>query len=161
MTASSAKRSEDKNTLLVPSRLFGPLRVADDQVIVFPEGLLGFTGAHRFVLLPAASEGVFWLHSVEEGNLAFLVLEPTRFFPDYSVEVDETIVPFDVSDPSALVVLTIVTLPRQAGSRPTANLRAPLVLNFTHRCGCQLLLKESDYQPRHTFDLADPEENAS
>ena len=153
MTSSSVK-PEDQN-LLVPSRLFGPLRVANDQVVVFPEGLLGFTGSHRFVLLPAASQGVFWLHSMEEGNLAFLVLDPTRYFPDYAVDVDEKEVPFDTSDPSALVVLTIVTLPREVGAKPTANLRAPLVLNFTHRCGCQLLLRDSDYLPRHPFELED------
>lgn len=143
----------DVRRLLVPSRLFGPIEIEPDQVVVFPEGLLGFTGQHRFVLLAAAAEGVFWLHSVEEGNLAFLVLEPTRFFPEYTVDIDEGVVPFDVTDPTALIVLTIVTLPREAGMQATANLRAPLILNFTHRCGCQVLLKDSDYGPRHPFDL--------
>ena len=144
----------DNNTIMVPSRLFGPLRVANDQVITFPEGLLGFTGSHRFVLLPAASEGVFWLHSIEEGNLAFLVVEPNNFFNGYTVEVGHIEVPFDVTDEKNIVILTIVTLPRDPNSQPTANLRAPVVLNYAHRCGCQLLLKDSDYPPRHEFDFS-------
>ncbi len=139
---------------MVPSRLFGPLQVSNDQIISFPEGLLGFTGAHRFVLLPAASDGIFWLHSVEEGNLAFLVIEPTKFFTDYAVEVDAQTVPFDISDDKNIVVLTIVTLPRDPDSQPTANLRAPVVLNYAHRCGCQVLLKNSDYPPQHAFDFS-------
>ena len=91
--------------MLVPSRLFGPLRISSDQVIVFPDGLLGFSGTHRFVLLPAASDGVFWLHSIEEGNLAFLVVEPSHFFRDYVVDVPDHVVPFDISVASDLLVL--------------------------------------------------------
>jgi flagellar assembly factor FliW len=134
----------------VASRLFGPLTVSTDEFITFPDGLPGFAGERRFVLLPAAPEGYFWLQSVEEGSLAFLLLDPFVTFPGYTVELP------DGETEGGPMVLAIATLPRAAGESWTANLQAPVVLDLERRQGRQFIMPEAAYGPRHAFQPAAP-----
>jgi flagellar assembly factor FliW len=133
--------------VIVPSRLFGPLSVRPEAFLTFPEGLPGFAGERRFILLPASSAGVYWLQSADEGALAFLLVDPFPIFPGYSVDV-----PGDESE-AAPMVLAVITLPREEGGECTANLQAPIVLDLARRSGRQLILEQPSVGPRHPFDL--------
>src|SRR5215831_15922866 len=67
---------------------FGVVENADDRVIHFPKGLLGFTTQTRFCLLePGEDACFFWLQSVDEPGLAFVVTDPALFVQDYSVPI--------------------------------------------------------------------------
>ncbi|MEO8633717.1 MAG: flagellar assembly protein FliW [Gemmatimonadales bacterium] len=137
-------------SLQVASRLFGPLSLALEDVIVMPEGMLGFAGERRFVLLPAAPEGIFWLQSVDDGTLIFLLVDPFKFFPDYVVDLP------GIPDPGPgerVAVLSIVTLPRERGGACTANLQGPIVIQFPERHARQVVLADPRYQTRHELDL--------
>ncbi len=137
-------------TLTVASRLFGPLSIHPDNVLVMPDGMLGFAGERRFVLLPAAPEGVFWLQSVDDGALIFLLVDPFRFFPGYTVDSPD--IP-DAGPTEGVAVLTIVTLPRERGEPCTANLQGPLVLHSPARIARQVILTDPRYHTRHELDL--------
>ncbi len=134
--------------VLVASRLFGPLTVRPDSLITFPDGLPGFAGERRFILLPAAPEGVFWLQAVEDSSVAFLLVDPFPVFAGYSVEL-----PDDPASDTPPLVLSIVTLPREADESCTANLQAPILLDLARRVGRQAILPDSGYGARHAFDL--------
>ena len=57
-------------------------------MIQVPQGLLGFSGCTRFCLLePGTDAAFFWLQSLDDPNLAFVVTDPALFVPDYSVPV--------------------------------------------------------------------------
>lgn len=114
-----------------------------------PEGMLGFAGERRFVLLPAAKSGIFWMQSVDDGALIFLVIDPFEFLPGY--EVDLPALPEERKD--ATLVLTIVTLPREKGDACTTNLQAPLVFDVARRTACQVVLQDPRYHTRHTIHL--------
>ena len=44
---------------------FGTVTIAEDRVITFPKGLLGFSSCHKFCLLePADDACFFWLQSM-------------------------------------------------------------------------------------------------
>ena len=60
----------------VASELLGALHVAPDAVIDFAGGLLGFPECHRFALVPAGREGLFWLQSLDYSALTFLLGYP-------------------------------------------------------------------------------------
>ena len=65
---------------------FGLVAIAEDRVISFPKGLLGFSECTRFCLLePGADACFFWLQSLDEPGLAFVITAPSLFVPDYSV----------------------------------------------------------------------------
>lgn len=134
----------------VASRLFGPLSVPPEDIIIMPEGMLGFAGERRFVLLPAAPEGIFWLQSVDDGALIFLLVDPFKFFPDYVVESAE--IPEPGPD-ERVAVLSIVTLPRERGGACSANLQGPVVIQFPERQARQVILTDQRYSTRHELDL--------
>jgi len=137
-------------TLFVASRLFGPLTVPRSDIIVMPEGMLGFAGERRFIMLPAAPDGVFWLQSVDEGGLVFLLVDPFIYFPGYVVDLP------DVPEPrpgEQVAVLTIVTLPRGDDEGCTANLQGPVVIHFPTRIARQVVLSDSQYHTKHPLDL--------
>ncbi|MCZ7527678.1 MAG: flagellar assembly protein FliW [Acidimicrobiia bacterium] len=118
--------------------------------IVFGAGLPGFPGARRFVLEPwGAPDGPFWLMSCrEDPDLAFVLVIPWVFFPDYDFELDPTtIARLGVQDPTDVLVYSVVTL----GDRPedaTANLLGPIVVNRNTHEAVQAVLARSDYEAR-------------
>ncbi len=136
----------------VASRLFGPISVPRADVLVMPDGMLGFAGERRFVLLPAAPEGIFWLQSVDDGALIFLLVDPFRFFPGYTVDSPE--IP-EAGPGEEVAVLSIVTLPRVRGEPCTANLQGPLVFQTPARIARQVILEDPRYHTRHELDLRD------
>ena len=70
---------------------FGEIDVPDEQVIVVPEGILGFPDDKRFVLLEHDSEGTpfKWLQSADSGHLAFIVMDPNLVVESFEVEWDK------------------------------------------------------------------------
>lgn len=149
MTATAPHYAPPVERLRVASRLFGPIDVPAEACLTFPNGLLGFAGERRFVLLPAAAEGIYWLQCVEDGGLTFLLVDPFPIFPGYAVDVPDH---WTDRRPVPPLVLAIVTLAR--GDEPcTANLQAPLVLDLATRTGRQLILGDERYSVREPFDL--------
>lgn len=132
--------------LTIPTRLFGPLTVPPDSCITFPDGLPGFGGVRRFVLLPSVGAGLYWMQSVDDGSLVFLTVDPFRVVPGYAFQVP------DGGDPETVAVLAIVTLGPKGGPC-TANLRGPLVIDFAARRGRQLVQTEAPWDVLHPVDL--------
>jgi len=144
----------EPDLLHVASELFGPLSVAPGDCLVFPEGLLGFAAQRRWVLLPAAARGVYWLQSCDEGALVFLVVDPFDFVADYAVDVaDDDPVARGTERPEDVAVLAIVTLPATPWAAATMNLQGPLVVNLRTRLGFQRVRRDAAYGPRHAIDL--------
>lgn len=148
MTAATALEPSGRDLVMVASRLFGPLTVRSDAFLTFLDGMPGFGGERRFVLLPAAASGVFWLQSADEGAVAFLLVDPFTTFPGYAVDLPEVTV-----EDEPPMVMAIVTLPRDNDELCTANLQAPVVLDLVGRTGRQVILADGTYGPRHPFDL--------
>ena len=141
-------------TVTVRSRLFGPMEVRPGAWITLPEGLLGFGGERRFLVLPAAQAGVYWLQDVDEGNVAFLAVDPVRFHPGYAIAGDEpageTPAPGPDDDVSAVCLVTL----GQRNQPCTVNLQAPIVIDFGRRTGRQVILAAGTYHTRHPIELA-------
>jgi flagellar assembly factor FliW len=147
MTAAAPTES-----LTIPTRLFGPLTVRPELCVRFPDGLLGFAGERRFVLLPAAADGVYWLQSVEEPGLAFLVADPFPAYPGYAVDLEDDDPALGAATPP--LVLAIVTLPRPGvPGGATANLRGPLVIDLEGRTGRQLVLADVPWSTQEPYAL--------
>jgi flagellar assembly factor FliW len=108
---------------------FGAVEVAADEVIEFPDGLVGLGGLRYTLLDRNPGTGFLWLHCVDDPALALPVVSPLQFFADFSLEVnDEDQGRIGLKDLSAARVLVTV----RATPNPldiTANLRAPLVIH--------------------------------
>lgn len=127
---------------------FGTVDIAEDRVITFPRGLLGFQQQRRYCLLqPNDDACFFWLQCVDEPGLAFVVADPAQFFPDYSVPVR----PEQMQDLrlASLEDSQVFVIVNKVGSTLTGNLQGPLVINTLERIGEQLVIAEKKWTTRH------------
>lgn len=126
------------------STRFGPLVVDDRTLLTFPTGILGFPERSRYVILDHDTDAPFkWLHCVEQADLAFVIIDPMLFKPDYQVRLStEALVEIQATPDQDLSIAVILTIPSDDPSRITANLRGPLVLNVHSRFCKQVVLSE-------------------
>jgi flagellar assembly factor FliW len=127
---------------------FGTVEIADDRVITFPTGLLGFSSYTSFVLLQPDEQGVFfWLQSTEAPDLAFVVTDPALWVPDFQANIRkdqmEELGMAKLEDAQVLVIVN------KRDELLTANLQGPLVVNVDGRMGMQLVLAEKRWNTRH------------
>jgi flagellar assembly factor FliW len=123
---------------------FGELQVNKEDIINFSEGLLGFEAlAQFFIVDPGDSTLILWLQSVEDSNVAFPIIEPKIFKPDYvakllpgdmnSVELE------NISDAK---IYSILTIPSDITTM-SANLKAPIVINNNNKKARQIVLQDN------------------
>ena len=94
--------TDETAELVIQTTRFGRLTVSEDRVLTFSRGLLGFPERQRYALIQAGEENYFfWLQSVEEPGLAFVVTDPSIFFKTYEVPLkEETLHELEMTDPS-------------------------------------------------------------
>ena len=129
------------------SSRFGRLSVDDDRIITFPNGVLGFPDHRRFALIQAGQENYFfWLQSIEDSNLAFVVTDPSIFFKDYEVPIrEEADQELQLTDHSFAQLFVICN---KVGDWLTGNLLGPIVVNAQNRLACQVVLTEKKWTTR-------------
>ena len=127
---------------------FGVVQIAEDRVIHFPKGLLGFSSYTRYCLLePGEDACFFWLQSVDEPSLAFVITDPSLFIPEYSVPIrPEQMAELGLEKLEDAQVFVIVNKIDQS---LTGNLQGPLVINTISRTGEQFVLAEKRWTTRH------------
>ena len=131
----------------IQSSRFGVIDLDDDRIMTFPNGLLGFPSYTRFALIQTGEENYFfWLQSVDEPNLAFVVTDPAIFFKDYQVPVrEETAQELQLADPAFVQTFVICN---KVGEWLTGNLLGPIVVNAQNRLGQQVVLTEKKWTTR-------------
>ncbi len=131
---------------------FGEIEVNQADVIELPQGLIGFPELKKYVLLDHDRDSPFkWLQSLDEGGIAFVIINPLLFKSDYFVEVtDAEVSDLALKDEKDAVISVIITIPSDPNNM-TANLKAPLIFNLQNRLGKQIILNKSEYTPRHNI----------
>ncbi|MBI1809676.1 MAG: flagellar assembly protein FliW [Gemmatimonadetes bacterium] len=138
----------------IPTELFGPLDIAEEHIIEFSEGILGFPACHGWVLIDGAKPGTAWLQSVEYSALVFLLADPFVFFEGFTAELSPTeLRRLDAREPGQLAVFAIVTLPERRSGDATANLQGPIIINVHSRRGAQVVLGESSWSVRQPISF--------
>ena len=144
--------------MLLKTRLFGEVKVKDEEVIHFTKPILGFDDCRQYLLMENESIfPTFWLQSINDPNLAFPVVSPFSIDENYSINLQaldlEDIRLKSVDD---ALVLTLMVVPQTMSSIRT-NLRAPIIYNPEKKVAKQLILYDEKY-PIH-FYINDQENN--
>ncbi len=144
----------------VQTTRFGVIEIAEDRVITFEKGLLGFPQHARYCLLqPGDDACFFWLQSLDDASLAFVVTDPCLFVPDYSVPIrSEQMGSLELSKLEDAQVFVIVN---KVDQQLTGNLQGPLVVNTLKRVGEQLVLSEKRWTTRHPLVKVAAQANAA
>ena len=132
----------------VDTKANGLIDVDERQKITIPRGLFGFEGLTDYVLLDAEQQPFFWLQSVDEKQIAFVLIDPTLFRPDYEVNCeDDELAELGIDSPDDAVVFSIVTIPEDGPM--TANLQGPLIINRETKTGKQAVLSDPRWRTKH------------
>ena len=147
----------------VATKAYGLIDVDERQKIVFPQGLYGFETLKNYLIIDAEREPFYWLQSMDEEQVAFVLVNPFLFRPDYEVNIsNEELAEIDIHSPEKALIFSIVTIPPD-GSPMTANLQGPLVINRENKTGKQAVLSDSRWKTKHDIiaELASPAESSS
>lgn len=141
--------------IAIHSHRFGEVKAIENEVLEFPEGLVGLASYHRFAEVePTVAGSPFrCLVSLEDSEVGFAVADPSKLFSNYEVDLTGEREVLDIQSDDDVQVLVILTVPEDP-IRTTANLLAPLVLNTRTKVGRQLVLADSRYSTRHPIIAA-------
>lgn len=131
--------------MLIQTSRFGPVTLQNEDVIEFPEGILGFTHLRQFVLLDDPNDEIFaWLQSCEVPQIAFPVLEPELFTQNYQVSLTKhDLESLGLKTQEKTRAFSIITIPDDP-AKMTANLKAPVVINVEKRVARQIVLQDNN-----------------
>jgi len=123
---------------------FGELTVNNEDIINFSEGLLGFESLTQFFVVdPGDSTLILWLQSIEDASIAFPIIEPKIFKPDYVAKLlpaDMAAVKLEsITDAK---IYSILTIPSDITTM-SANLKAPIVINNSKKIAKQIVLQDN------------------
>jgi flagellar assembly factor FliW len=129
---------------------FGEIDFKENEVILLPKGILGFSQLTRYVVLERKEFVPFkWLQSIEDPNVAFVIMDPEQFFPNFKLEINEKeLEELNYTNSSDLITYVIVTVPQDA-SLASADLLGPLVINSKKRLAKQAVMPNSPYTIKH------------
>lgn len=127
---------------------FGEVEYVPESLLNFPAGLIGLPSLMKFIVMPNKKEGpLFWIQSVDDPAFAFVLSDPTNFFPDYRVVPDgaeRQTLQIEENDPC--FVLSIVTVPPDQNI--SINLSAPILYSPKTNRAVQVILENSQYDTK-------------
>ncbi|MFC1855852.1 flagellar assembly protein FliW [Thermodesulfobacteriota bacterium] len=136
----------------INSTKFGEIEYEESAVITFSDGLLGFGANKKFLMLNAEENSPFkWLLNVEDPELAFLVIDPYLFEPDYDFALskdDSNELGITVKEDYVVLVIVVV---QEDPTKSTANLLGPIILNIKNQKAKQLVLNNTKYTTKHSL----------
>lgn len=133
----------------IDTKAYGTIDVDERQRITFPFGILGFENLSDYALLDSDQPPFYWLQSLEVAEIAFVLINPLIFRPDYEVQVaQEELDEIRIQAPDDMLVFAIVTVPENQNNM-TANLQGPLIINRRNRLGRQCISVDPRWKVRH------------
>lgn len=137
----------------IMTRKFGEIEIDEKKILFMPEGLPGFQGFERFVLLEDPKSAPFcWFQSIEEPNLALVIMSPFIFKPDYEIDLEEFMASREwkgIKTEDLLIYVVINILEEEKGKKITANLIGPIIINSKNNQAIQVIISDSPYSHQH------------
>ena len=135
--------------MYIETKPFGTIEINERQIVYFPQGMLGFEANQRWALLDASQPPFYWLQSLDDKNLAFVLINPKYFRPDFDPglsEEDRQCLELLADDD--LLIFAIVNIPSEQADM-TANLQGPVLINKRLLRGRQTIQTDPRWKIRH------------
>ena len=135
--------------MIINTKPYGEIEVHEKQKIFFPFGILGFEHLKYFVLFDARQHPFYWLQSIDVVEVAFVLINPRLFRPDYELVVDKIdLNEIGIESNDDILDFAIVTIPENT-AKMTANLQGPIIINRKTKVGRQSITQKSEWKVRH------------
>ncbi len=138
---------EEKMMQKIQSR-FGEIEYDPENTLLFPEGLIGFENLRDFVVMPNEKEGpLFWIQSIDDPQVAFVLTDPTSFYFDYKVVPDgRERQKLGIDEGGECLIVSVVSVP--ADRKITLNLAAPILFAPATNRALQVILEGTQFSPQ-------------
>lgn len=140
--------------MIIASKRLGSVEIEENDVLHFPEGVLGFGDLTRYALVApkGAGDTVRVLQALEDEAVSFIVTDPKAIRPDYAPRLSpEDWAGLGLNPPvpeKELEVWAILTVYDDPGDM-TVNLLAPVVIHRPSKVGRQVIQRDTEYSVRH------------
>lgn len=147
-----ANKAQKRSPMKINTRVFGEVEIADDKIITFEKGIIGFPDMKHFTVLHDADKGnnvgIRYLQSIEEPAFAMPVMDPLVVKEDYNPEVSDDLLQNlgNLTEENVLVLVS-VTVPSDL-TKMTVNLQGPIIINVEERKACQIIVEGEDFPVR-------------
>ncbi|MEO5331957.1 MAG: flagellar assembly protein FliW [Magnetococcus sp. YQC-5] len=123
---------------------FGTLKFREEELITLAQGMMGFPNSKRYLMFPYSEDSsFFWLQSVDEPEIAFIVINPFDFFAELEFLIEDAdSAAIGLEKGEDLEVFTLLTIPDGKPEEMRTNLAGPVVVNVSNRQGRQVVVKE-------------------
>jgi flagellar assembly factor FliW len=134
--------------MFIDTSRFGQIEIDAERIVRFKDGILGFPGRERFALIQTGPDPVFfWLQSVDDRALAFVVCDPLAFVPDYQAPVRQD--DLEALEMAGIEDCQVLIIVNKHDGCLTGNLLGPLVIGARSLLARQLVLADKRYSTRH------------
>ena len=118
----------------------GVQEIAEDKIIHFPKGMIGYEEEQDFTLVPLGGDSPFFmLQSTKTRDLGFIVTDPYSFLSEYSVKLNEAEQAYiQAKDSQDVFVFVTVTIPHGKPDQTALNLSGPIFINYEKRIAMQV-----------------------
>lgn len=128
---------------MMKTNFFGEIVVSEEKHITFTEGIPGFENLTKFVLLQEEnSQHFFYLQSVEENGICFVMVSPWGLIKGYNLHIPQSIEE-KIGFGTEIEVYLIVRVDEDP-LKTTVNMQAPIVINPETNKGYQMILEGSE-----------------
>ena len=129
---------------------FGTQTISADEILLFPNGLIGLEDHTQFKLFHEESENptVHWLQSVTDADFMMSIIPPAALGVDYEIELsDEEAELLKLDNANDALVLLIIYKQYEENKDASdidlkAIVKAPLILNTKDKLGLQKSLPQ-------------------
>ncbi len=134
---------------------FGDVEYDPANLLHFPAGMIGFPTLHKFIVMPNKKEGpLFWIQSIDDAEVAFVLTDPSNFFPNYQIIADESEKnSLKISSEDDYFILSVVTVP--PSQEITLNLAAPILFSPKTNRAIQVILENTEYQSKTPLPVSE------
>ncbi len=139
----------------IETRKFGEVEIDEKKILSMPEGLPGFSGFEQFVVLEDPKSVPFcWFQSIQDPNLALIIMSPYVFEPNYEIDLKTCIssMGWNSIETKELQTFVVINISGEEKDRKiTANLIGPIIINPEKKEAVQVVISNSKYS--HQYDV--------
>lgn len=130
---------------------YGEVEYKLSDLITVADGFFGFPDLKQFLplRLDEENESLLLMQSVENSQVAFVVITPTALCPDYSPELEaEDLASLEAESSNELSYYAVCVI-KNNYLEDTVNLKCPLAINPKTKAARQVILENTNYGYRH------------
>lgn len=126
--------------MLIENLLIGDKKISDQEILHFPNGIIGFENYTKFIIVENLNYKPFsWLISLDQKDFALPVVNPFLLIREYQMEFPVELTHELQKNGNHFEVFCIVSLKGEHGGA-TLNLKGPILIDYMKKRGKQIVL---------------------